>query len=113
MKMYILVSTYFPSIKRRYLEQPYRDIDKCRVRLDPGLVSSAPKAKGTNSGRSQDLYCQNGVDLADELVANVNSGLGHATAKLYKVSTEVSPHFFRVYKYSFRSSKPWLAWIRR
>lgn len=40
------------------------------IRLDPVLVGLREEGDGTEGGREEELYGQNGVDLADELHAN-------------------------------------------
>lgn len=52
------------------------------MRLDPVLVGRADEADGAHGAGDEQLHRQDGVDLADELVADVDGGLGHAAAKL-------------------------------
>lgn len=52
------------------------------MRLDPVLVGRADEADGAHGARDEQLHRQDGVDLADELVADIDGGLGHAAAKL-------------------------------
>jgi len=50
--------------------------------LDPVLVALVEKADGADAGRGQQLDCEDGVDLADELVADVDRRFRHRTAEL-------------------------------
>ena len=50
--------------------------------LDPALVGLAEEADGADTGRGDELYRENGVDLADELVADIDGGLGDGSSKL-------------------------------
>lgn len=52
------------------------------MRLNPGLVALTPKAEAADDGCDDELRSQDGVDLADELIANIDGGLGHGAAKL-------------------------------
>lgn len=60
----------------------YRNEDEAGMRLDPGLVALTPEAEAADDGRDNKLRGQDGVDLANELVADVDSGLGYGAAKL-------------------------------
>lgn len=53
------------------------------MRLDPVLVAIAEEAEGRNGARGDELDCQDGVDLADELVTDFNCGFGYGTTKLF------------------------------
>ena len=50
--------------------------------LDPGLVAIAEEADGAHGGRGDELDGQDGVDLADELVSDIDGGLGYRAAEL-------------------------------
>lgn len=50
--------------------------------LDPVLVSLAEESEGADSRGREKLNGENGVHLADELVADVDSSLSHRAAKL-------------------------------
>ena len=52
--------------------------------LNPVAIPRTHEAKGADSGRGEQLHRQNGVDLPDELVANVDSGFSDGAAKLGK-----------------------------
>lgn len=63
-------------------EITYGDEDQGRVRLDPVLVGRADEADGADGAGDEQLHGQDGVDLANELVADVDGGLGHAATEL-------------------------------
>lgn len=50
--------------------------------LDPGLVALVEEADAADAAGGDELDGQDGVDLADELVADVDGGLGDGAAKL-------------------------------
>lgn len=52
------------------------------MRLDPVLIGRADEADGAHGTGDEQLESQDGVNLADELIADVDGGLGHAAAKL-------------------------------
>jgi hypothetical protein len=60
----------------------YRDPDNARVALDPVLVAFAEESEGADTGGSEELNGQDGVDLANELVSDVDCSLSHGAAKL-------------------------------
>lgn len=60
----------------------YRNPHERRVRLNELLVAVAPKGHGADEGGDDELGREDGVDLADELVADVDRGLGDGAAKL-------------------------------
>lgn len=60
----------------------YRSPDDARVALNPFLITSAEEGEGAHSGGGEELDGEDGVDLADELVADVDGSLGHGAAKL-------------------------------
>lgn len=60
----------------------YRNPNQARVALYPSLVSVAKEGDGTDASRDQELRCQDGVHLTDELVADVDRSLGHGAAEL-------------------------------
>lgn len=51
--------------------------DEPWVRLDPGLVGGGPEGGGGDGGRGNELNGEDGVDLADEGVADVDGGFGY------------------------------------
>lgn len=67
----------------------YGNPDYAGVGLDPGAVRVAEEGEGADARGGEELQCQNGVDFADELVANVDGCFGHGTSKLYGVSTSL------------------------
>lgn len=76
-------------------EATYRNPNNSRVRLDPGLVPLAQEAQRADGARRDELHRQDGVHLADELVADLDGGLGDRAAKLNKtlsVSTTFHDH---------------------
>lgn len=50
--------------------------------LDPVLVCIAEEADGAEGRGSDELNCENAVDLADELVADVDCGFSDRASKL-------------------------------
>lgn len=63
-------------------EETYRDPDDARVALDPVLVGLAEEAERAHAAGDEKLGGQDAVNLADELVANVDSSLGHGATEL-------------------------------
>lgn len=61
----------------------YRCPDKTGMALDPCLVSIAEEADGAQGRRGDELNSEDAVDLADELVANIDRGFGNGAAKLF------------------------------
>lgn len=57
--------------------------------LDPRLVALAPEAEARDGGGGEQLGRQDRVHLADELVADVDGGLGHGPAELEVVGDVV------------------------
>ena len=53
--------------------------------LDPVLVASAEEAERRNGARGDELDGKDGVDLADELVTNLDRGFGYGTTELFGV----------------------------
>lgn len=60
----------------------YRNPHEGLVRLDEVLVAVAPEGQSADEGGDDELGREDGVDLADELVADVDRGLGDGAAKL-------------------------------
>lgn len=60
----------------------YRDEHHSRMVLNPRLVPFAHKAERAYKPRHQQLHRQDGVNLANELVANIDGRLRNAAAKL-------------------------------
>jgi hypothetical protein len=52
------------------------------MRLDPRLVAVAHEAEAADGARDDELDRQDGVDLADELVADLDGRFGDGAAKL-------------------------------
>jgi hypothetical protein len=52
------------------------------VRLDPVLIVGAHEGDGADGASDDELHRQDGVDLADELVADVDGGLCDGAAEL-------------------------------
>lgn len=50
--------------------------------LDPVLVAFVEEAEGAHAGGGEELDGEDGVDLADELVADIDGSFGYATSKL-------------------------------
>jgi hypothetical protein len=50
--------------------------------LDPCLVALAHEAEGAYGSGRDELHRQDGVNLADELVADLDGRFGNGTAKL-------------------------------
>lgn len=65
----------------------YRDPDDAGMALYPVLVAFAEERERTDTGGGKELDGQNGVNLADELVSDVDGSLGHRAAKLEFVLT--------------------------
>ena len=61
----------------------YRNPDHGGVRLDPGLVAFAEEAHGAHGAGDNELNSQDGVDLADELVSDIDGRLGDGASKLW------------------------------
>lgn len=64
----------------------YRGPYDSRVALDPVLVASAEECEAAHSCGGKELNSKDGVDLADELVADIDSSLSHGAAKLHVMS---------------------------
>jgi hypothetical protein len=62
--------------------ETYGDPDKPWVGLNPVLVAFAHEAEGADAAGNEELDGEDGVDLADELVADVDSRLGYRAAEL-------------------------------
>lgn len=62
----------------------YRCPDKTRMALDPRLVSIAEEADGAQGRGGDELNGEDAVDLADELVANIDRGFGDGASKLFQ-----------------------------
>ena len=60
----------------------YRTPDEALMALDPGLVPFVEEADAADAAGGDELDRQDGVDLADELVADIDGGLGDGAAKL-------------------------------
>jgi len=60
----------------------HRDPDDGGVRLDPALVALAHEAEGADGAGGNELDGQDGVNLADELVADLDGRFGDGAAKL-------------------------------
>jgi hypothetical protein len=52
------------------------------VALDPCLVAGAEKAERGHGCSGDELDSENGVDLADELVADIDGRFGYGATKL-------------------------------
>ncbi len=52
------------------------------MRLDPGLVAITEEAHGADGAGDNELDGQDGVDLADELVSDIDGRLGDRASKL-------------------------------
>jgi hypothetical protein len=52
------------------------------VALDPVLVAGAEKGEAAHSSSGKELNSEDGVNLADELVANINCSLSYRAAEL-------------------------------
>jgi hypothetical protein len=50
--------------------------------LDPVLVTSAEKGEAAHSSSGKELNSEDGVNLADELVADIDSSLSYRAAEL-------------------------------
>lgn len=58
--------------------------------LDPGLVCIAEEADGAEACSGDELDGENAVDLADELVANIDGGFSDRASKLEREASDVS-----------------------
>lgn len=65
------------------------DPDKERVALDPLLVALAEEADGADDGGRDELDGEDRVDLADELVADVEAGFGDGASEFEVVGDVV------------------------
>jgi hypothetical protein len=65
------------------------------MRLDPCLVALAHEAEGADSTRGDELDRQDGVDLADELVADLDGRFGDGAAKLKTAVSSVDGRMVR------------------
>lgn len=78
----------------------YRSPNDTGVALDPVLVTSAEKCEAAHSSSGEELDSEDGVDLANELVADINSSLSHRAAELDIMSAFLnSPCIKRIYSY--------------
>ena len=57
--------------------------------LNPVLVAAAEEGEGADTRGGKELDCEDGVDLADELVANVDGSFSYRAAKLRYVLVSV------------------------
>ena len=62
--------------------EAYRDPDQGGVGLNPCLVAFAHEAEGADEAGDEQLDGKYGVDLADELVSDVDGGFGDGSAEL-------------------------------
>lgn len=60
----------------------YRNPNHGRMRLDPVLVAIAEEAKCAHCACGDELDRQDGVDFANELVTDFESGFGDGTTEL-------------------------------
>lgn len=60
----------------------YRGPNDARVPLDPSLVARHQECKRADTSCDEKLGRQDGVDLSDELVADLDGGFGDGTSKL-------------------------------
>lgn len=67
---------------REMIGAAYRKPEDARMRPNPVSVRSAHEPEGADAAGDEQLDGQDRVDLADELVANLDGGLGHIPAKL-------------------------------
>lgn len=63
-------------------EDAYRDPDHGGVGLDPCLVVFAHEAEGADETGDEQLDGQDRIDLADELVSDVDGGFSNGSAEL-------------------------------
>lgn len=56
------------------------------MRLDPCLVAFAEEGEGAHSRGGEELDGEDGVDLADKLVADIDRGFGDGASKLFEAS---------------------------
>lgn len=61
----------------------YRSPDDARVALNPCLVAFADEGECADEAGGDELNCKNGVDLADELVSDVDGGFCDSTSELW------------------------------
>lgn len=73
------------------VEATYRNPDHGRVCLDPVLVAVAHEAEGAHGTGRDELHRQDGVNLADELVADLDGRLGDGAAKLHESLANARP----------------------
>lgn len=81
----MLVSMAFRAIRNAHCKEnraTYRKPEDAGMRPHPVPIRSAHETQGTDAAGDEQLDGQDGVDLADELVANLDGGLGHVAAKL-------------------------------
>ena len=50
--------------------------------LDPGFITLAEESEGADTCGSEKLDCEDRVDFADELIANIDRGFGNGTSEL-------------------------------
>lgn len=60
----------------------YRDPDDAGMALDPCLVSGAEEGEGADARRGEELDGEDGVDLANELVSDIDGSFSDGAAKL-------------------------------
>lgn len=70
----------------------YRSPDNGDMALNPGLVAFAEERDAAHNGSGQELDAEDGVDLADELVADIDGGLGDGASKLQAVHVSYLCH---------------------
>jgi hypothetical protein len=77
----------------------YRSPNDTGVALDPVLVTSAEECEAAHSSSGEELDSKDGVDLANELVADINSSLSYRATKLDIMSAFV--YSFCIERYLF------------
>ena len=71
------------SWRRWIVVVTYRCPDEAGMALDPRLVRIAEEADGAQGGGGNELDGEDAVDLADELVADVDGGFSDRASKLF------------------------------
>ena len=78
------------------LMRTYRCPNDTRMALDPVLVASAEECEAAHSSGGKELNSENGVDLANELVADIDSSFSYRAAKLYVMSVVCRLSYMRI-----------------
>lgn len=85
-------------------ERTYRGPYDTRVSLDPVLVTLTNEAEGADEPGGDQLNREDGVDLADELVSDIDRGLGDGASKLFPQSISIPHTHLSITEHTLKSS---------